>query len=413
MGNTYWGDMPWEKVLPMEEKLSFILKVKDRARSFAALCREFHVSRRTGYRWWRRYQADGMAGLVERSHRPHQCPHQSASIWTRRVVALRLRHPTWGPKKLRVKLTDRYGAQAVPAASTLGARLKASGLVRPRRRRWARPARVITGLTVATHPNHVWGVDFKGWFRTGDGERCEPLTMSDLYSRYVVCCQMVADQSYAQARYWFQKVFKQYGLPEVIRVDNGSPFASVGASGLSRLSVWWVELGIRPEFIRPGHPEENGVHERMHRTLKADTTQPAPAANGGAQQRRFAQWQRQFNQERPHESLGQKTPASIYQISSRAYGRGQVPHSYPVAYKVRRVRSNGEIKWQAGKRYVSESMIGRLVGLRQAQAGRTEVWFRNYLLGELAAQKSGGLRPPVSILQTSQQQQKLLPINPV
>jgi transposase InsO family protein len=404
--------MPWKKVLPMEEKLSFILEVKAGARDFAAICREFQVSRRTGYRWWQRYQASGLPGLVERSHRPHKCPHQSASIWTRRVVALRLRHPTWGPKKLRVKLIDRYGARRVPAVSTLGAKLKAGGLVRPRRRRWARSLRMGTGLTVPTHPNHVWGVDFKGWFRTGDGVRCEPLTMSDLYSRYVVCCQVVVAETYAQARYWCEKVFKQYGLPEVIRVDNGPPFGSVGVSGLSRLSVWWVELGIRPEFIQPGHPEENGVHERMHRTLKADTTQPA-AAHGRAQQRRFAQWQREFNGERPHESLGQKTPASFYQLSPRRYGRGKVRFNYPADYELRRVRRNGEIRWQAGKRFVSEAMVGQLVGLRTVTAVRTEAWFRNYLLGELWAGESGGLRPPVSVLQTRQPETNLLPISPV
>ena len=404
--------MPWKKVLPMEEKLSFIIRVKAGVLSFAAVCREFGVSRRTGYKWWRRYQDSGLGGLAERSHRPHRCPHRQGAVWTDRVVALRLRHPSWGPKKLRVKLVAQYGSAGVPAVSTLGARLQASGLVRSRRRRRRQPDRSPVSLTVAEQPNQVWGVDFKGWFRTGDGRRCDPLTMSDLYSRYVVCCQVAADQSYAVARHWFEKVFKRYGLPEVIRVDNGGPFASTGGAGLSRLSVWWIRLGIRPEFIRPGHPEENGVHERMHRTLKAETTQPA-AATGRAQQKRFERWRRKFNEERPHEALGQAVPAVFYQPSPRVYGRGRTSFVYAQDYVVRRVRSNGEIRWQAGLRYVGQAVIGQLVGLREAQAGRMEVWFEDYLLGDLHAGESGGLRPSVSLHQTRQAKQKLLPISPV
>jgi putative transposase len=404
--------MPWKKVLPMEEKMAFIIKVKERALSFAAVCREFGVSRRIGYKWWGRYQESGLEGLEERSHCPHQCPHRSAAVWTDRVVALRLGHPSWGPKKLRVKLVARYGAEGVPAVSTLGARLKASGLVRSGRVRWRRPERGLGRLTVAERPNQVWGVDFKGWFRTQDGRRCDPLTVSDLYSRYVVCCQVALDQSYEVARHWFEKVFKQYGLPEVIRVDNGGPFASTGGAGLSRLSVWWIRLGIRPEFIRPGHPEENGVHERMHRTLKAETTQPA-AANSRAQQKRFERWRRKFNEERPHEALGQVVPAEYYQLSPRAYGGSRTAFVYPPDDVVRRVRSNGEIRWRAGLRYVGQAVIGQLVGLRKAQAGRREVWFENYLLGDLHENESGGLRPPVSVRQTRQVKQKLLPISPV
>jgi hypothetical protein len=236
--------------------------------------------------------------------------------------------------------------------------------------------------------------------------------MSDLYSRYVVCCQVAADQSYAEARHWFEAVFKEYGLPEVIRVDNGGPFASTGGAGLSRLSVWWIELGIRPEFIRRGHPEENGIHERMHRTLKAETTRPA-AATGGAQQKRFEGWRRKFNEERPHEALGQAVPADYYQVSPRAYGRGREPYAYPAGDVIRRVRSNGEIRWQAELRYIGQAVIGRLVGLREVEVGRMEVWFEDYLLGNLYAHESGGLRPAVSVRQTRQPQPNLLPISPV
>ena len=404
--------MPWKKVLPMEEKLAFIMKVKEENLDFAGVCRRFGVSRRTGYKWWRRYQAEGLLGLDERSHRPRSCPHAGAGVWTERLIELRLRHPHWGPKKLRVKLVAAYGAAGVPAVSTLGARLRAAGLVAWRRRRqWPRPWRERGDLSRATAANEVWGVDFKGWFRTGDGQRCDPLTISDLYSRYVLCCRVAAEQSYAAVRPLFEAVFKAYGLPAVIRVDNGSPFASTGAGGLSRLSVWWVGLGIRTEFITPGHPEENGVHERMHRTLKAETTKP-PAGSRAGQQARFDEWRQEFNTERPHEALGQEVPAKRYQRSGRRYRAAMEPE-YPGGYKVRRVRSNGQIKWGGGKRYVSEAMVGRLVGLCWAEPGRWEVWFGKYLLGDLYENEPGGLRPSVSVHQARQLKPKVLPISPV
>lgn len=402
--------MPWKEVLPMEEKIAFVMKVKEGLESFAALCRLYGVSRRTGYKWWGRYQAGGLEALANLSHRPHRCPHESDRVWKDRVVALRLRHPTWGPKKLRRQLMQRYGDE-VPAASTLGAKLKAMGLVRARRRR-VRGLVERGSLTSAEQANGVWGVDFKGWFRTGDGMRCDPLTMSDLATRYVLCCRIVERQSYAAVRPVFEEIFQQYGLPEVIRVDNGSPFGTVGPGGLSRLSVWWISLGIRPEFIEPGHPEQNGVHERMHRTLKAETTKPA-AQNRRAQQKRFERWRRHFNEERPHEALGQRVPASFYQPSNRRYGRTKIEQQYGGEFIVRRVRSNGEIRWRGGLRYMGQALIGQRVGLRKVKDERVEVWFGNRLMGDFQEGESGGLRPSVSVLQTRQQQTKVLPISPV
>lgn len=396
----------------MEEKMSFILAKREGKQSFAALCRLYEISRKTGYKWWARYQDVGLEGLRERTHRPHGCPHASAPVWTERIVAMRLRHPSWGPKKLRIKLLKQHGQEGLPAASTLGQKLKASGLVRARRRRDRRPVRPLGRLTVAESANQVWAVDFKGWFRTGDGQRCDPLTMSDLFSRYVLCCQVAANQGYEAVQPLFDKVFDRYGLPEVIRVDNGCPFASSAIGGLSRLSAWWVRLGIKPEFIAPGHPEQNGAHERMHRTLKAETTQPA-AGTAKAQQERFEQWRQQFNEERPHEALGQEVPAARYQLSQRRYARELRPLAYPADYLVRRVRSNGQIRWQGTKRYISEALIDELVGLRSLEVGRLQVWLGNYLIGELHEGESGGLRPSVSVHQTRQHKQKLLPMCPV
>lgn len=404
--------MPWKKVLPMEEKMAFILKIKDRSHGFAAICRMFGVSRRIGYKWWRRYQADGIAGLRERSHRPQHCPHAVDPQWTDRLIALRLRHPHWGPKKLRAKLLACYGSEGLPAASTLGAKLKAHGLVRPRRRRRVQLVVEPGVLTQSEHPNHVWAVDFKGWFRTGDGQRCDPLTISDLHSRYVLCCELTAHQSYEAARPVFERVFARFGLPEVIRSDNGGPFGSRGAGGLSRLSAWWICLGIKPEFIAPGHPEQNGIHERMHRTLKAETAQP-PAANAEAQQKRFERWRQQFNEDRPHEALGQDVPAMRYKSSPRRLEGAERSWEYPPDYLVRRIRSDGMIKWRGGKRHVSEALVGQSAGLRPVANGQLEVWFADYLIGILQDHESGRFRPSVSSLRTRQTNKKPLPMCPV
>lgn len=397
----------------MEEKMSFILKVKEQGQSFAAVCRLFGVSRKTGYKWWQRYQADGLEGLAERSHRPIRSPRTTAPEWIGRAVALRLQHPSWGPRKLRVKLLAGYAGQDVPAASTLGEHLKRHGLVGSRRRGRALPGGsdpIV--LTEASRPNQVWAVDFKGWFRTGDGRRCDPLTMSDLFSRYVVCCQVVGHQSYEAVRPVFEKVFAEYGLPEVIRVDNGSPFASTAAGRLSRLSVWWMTLGIEPQFITPGCPEQNGAHERMHRTLKAETTKPAEA-NVAAQQIRFEKWRQEFNHERPHEALGQQEPARYYRPSRRRYGKTKAVIEYGGDDQVRRVRSNGEIKWRGVKRYISQALVGQKIALRPVAEKRWTAWFGTRCLGELHDDESGGLRPAASILQTRQNKQKVLPISPV
>jgi hypothetical protein len=261
----------------------------------------------------------------------------------------------------------------------------------------ARPA-----LRVAVGANEVWAVDFKGWFKTGDGQRCEALTMSDLATRYVLCCRAVEEQSFARVYPIMKRVFKLYGLPRTIRVDNGSPFASRGAGGLSRLSVWWMRLGIAVEFITPGHPEQNGSHERMHRTLKAETARP-PAYNLRKQQRRFDAWRRRFNTQRPHEALAQQPPAKLYQHSARIYCEtAQLPSPrYPLGWPVRRVRSNGQIKWRGRKRFIGEALVGQLLGLHASEPNRCAVYFMERLLGTLHDTEANfaGLRPTAYVLQ--------------
>lgn len=388
--------MAWKEVSAMEAIMSFVLDVKAAVFSFASLCREHKISRQTGYKWWRRFRAGGIAGIYERSCRPHFCPHRASRQWAGRAVALRVRHPHWGPKKLRAKLAQRYGLEGLPAASTLGRLLVGQGLVRSRRRRRHGPVQSRSELTVAVRPNHVWAVDFKGWFRTGNGQRCDPLTVSDLYSRCVLGCQVVDRPTGPQVRRQFERWFQEYGPPEVIRVDNGSPFGSTGAGGLSALSVWWLGLGIQVEYITPGQPQENGGHERMHRTLKAETTKPA-AYTAAAQQRRFDAWVREFNQERPHEALGQVTPQSLYRRSHRVYGPAETPWAYAVDWAVRRVRSNGQIKWQGRLRFIGQACCGQRVGLVAVAPGRHQVYLRDWLLGDLHEDQPGGIAPTVRV----------------
>lgn len=390
--------MAWTEVLPMDERVRFVLEVERDELPVAEICRLYGISRKTGYKWIGRYHAEGLEGLRERSRRPLQCPHETSKEWQDRIFRVRLKHPSWGPKKIRVLLEEQGGREPIPAIATIGNILSRAGLVKSRRKprqanpKWQEP------LTEAGVPNQVWAVDYKGWFRTRDGQRCDPLTVSDLSSRYVLDVRGLPDQSYERARKAFEELFMQYGLPEIIRSDNGGPFASTGPGGLSRLSIWWILLGIRPELITPGHPEQNGIHERMHLTLKQEACQP-PSANRRAQQRRFNQWRCQFNEQRPHEALGMKRPAERYCVSERQYSGRLVEPTYPEGYQVRRVRSNGEIKWCGRKRFVGTVFKGVPVGVKRVDLGRSQVYFGSILLGDLHDVHSGGVRPTVSLPQ--------------
>jgi len=354
----------------------------------AELAVAFGVSRKTAYKWLGRSAQGGVEGLQERSRAPQRHPNATPEPVVAAVLRAKARHPRWGPAKLQpVPQEPPEVKERWPAVSTRGAILDRHGLVarrRPRRRvaPWSQPFQQCRG------PNDVWSADFKGWFRTQDGSRCDPLTVSDAFSRMLLCCQAVARPDAAHVRPVFERLFREYGLPLAIRTDNGPPFASVGAGGLSPLSAWWIKLGILPERIRPGHPEQNGRHERLHGTLKQETARP-PAANARAQQRRFDAFRADYNTERPHQALGQVPPATLYVPSSRSYpGRVEGP-SYPETAAVRRVRHNGEIKWHGELLFVSSALAGELVAVSETEHG----WVVHF--GPIAL---GALRPKMTRL---------------
>ncbi len=347
----------------MDERVRFMAEYLELERSMAELCRAYGISRKTGYKLVGRYAESGVAGLQERSRAPHEHANAVAAELVTAILALRARHPRWGPRKLQARLRGQHPTRPWPAASTIGAILHRHGLtVPPRRVRRCPPP--TQPFAACAGPNDVWATDFKGWFLTGDGVRCNPLTLSDGYSRFLLRCQALTPPDADQAQPLFEAAFREYGLPGALRSDNGPPFASRAAGGLSRLAVWWIKLGIRPERITPGHPEENGRHERLHLTLKRETAQP-PQPTLRAQQRAFDRFRREYNEERPHEALGQRPPAAVYTASPRSYPARVREPEYPVNALVRRVRPNGQIKWRARDIFISQCLAGEPVGLEE------------------------------------------------
>lgn len=376
-----------------EQKLHFVLALLSAAEPIAHLCRAWRVSRQSAYQWWRRYRAGGPAALQERSRAPHRRPHALAARWLERIEALRRRHPRWGPKKLQARLRHEYPRSRLPAVSTIGAALRRLGLVLPHRRRRRGPVVRVRRARPALQPNDVWTVDFKGWFRTLGGQRCDPLTVRDLVSRYGLLAQVLPDQKFRRTQAALGKLLGRRGQPAALRMDNGSPFGSTGPAGLSRLSAWWISLGIEVQFIRPGHPQDNGSQEQWHRELKAETTRPA-AATPRQQASRTTRWRRHYNEERPHEALNQQPPRRHYRRSQRSY-RGIQPPRYPAHWLRRRGRGGGQIKWQGRMRFVGEAFAGYPVALHRMRRGVWRGHFYHVCLGELHDGDTTGLRPAV------------------
>jgi transposase InsO family protein len=356
----------------MEEKVRFVFEYEQEEHTMSELCQRYGIARETGYVWLRRYREQGLEGLLELNRAPQRHPNQTAAKIERAVLELRQAHMHWGPRKLKRVLERDQSGGSWPAASTIGELLKREGLVVERRKR-RRTAPYTEPLAHADGANRVWCADFKGWFRTGDGERIDPLTISDAHSRYLLRCQAVAKTDTARARGIFEAAFREYGMPRAIRTDNGAPFASSAVAGLSRLAVWWMKLGIVPERIEAGHPEQNGRHERMHRTLKQETAQPA-AANRRAQQRAFDHFRQEYNEERPHEALGMQTPATVYEPSPRPYPARVPEPEYPTTMLVRSVHHQGQIRWKKNEVFLSEVLWGEQVGLLPVD----ERWFTIY-----------------------------------
>lgn len=373
--------MPWSETTPMDQKTQFIADYLRQSLSMSELCDLYGISRKTGYKLVGRYLKQGPSGLEDHSRRPSSSPNHTPEHIVEAIVALRQRHPSWGGKKLLPILERRHPNWDLPGRSTVCDILSRQGLVpkKRNRRHIGHPGKPSSSILA---PNDCWSADFKGQFKTGDGLYCYPLTVTDGFSRYLFACQGLGSTSVAESKPVFTRIFKEYGLPRRIRTDNGVPFATNSLARLSSLSAWWVRLGVLPELIEPGKPQQNGRHERMHRTLKAETTRP-PAKTCRGQQRKFNHFQQEFNFERPHEALDMQTPASLYEFSSREMPNKIPPLQYPDRFEVRYVSANGGIRWKKDWVNVSITCVGEYVGLEEIDDGIWNVYFGPLKLGRL------------------------------
>lgn len=374
--------MPWRELKPMEQRLEFIREYESGLFTMTELVAQYGVSRKTAYKWLDRYDRGGASDLADRSRRPHRSPQATADDVVEAIVTVRRHHPLWGAKKLLAVLSRREPSVPWPARSTVCDLLKARGLVEPRGRRARQPSTRPAPFAPVIGPNDVWTTDFKGEFRTGDGRYCYPLTLRDSFSRFVLRCDALRGRTTVSTRRRFERAFAEYGLPARIRSDNGGPFASPGLGGLSQLSVWWMRLGIVPERIAPGHPEQNGSHEQFHAVLKAHTARP-PAATAHAQQRRFIAFCAEYNDERPHEALGDDPPAKHYRPSRRTLPRRVPPLEYPRHMEVRLVSTNGCVSWNGEPLFFATALAGEYVAFEEVDEDVWTIRFADVVLGRL------------------------------
>lgn len=386
--------MSWLTGSLLSTRERFALAALTRREPFAQLCHRFHIARSTGYKWLHRFRRHGRAGLRDYSRRPHRSPRQLARRWQLALRRLRHGQPTWGPRKLRARLRQLHPRAHLPVPRTLARWLRRLRLVSPRPRHQRQgPPLPPRKRTAARAPNDVWTLDFKGWFRTGDGTRVEPLTVRDLKSRFLLDVRLLRNQSDAHTRRALIRVFRRYGLPKVIRVDNGPPFGGVGPRGLSRLSVWWRRLGIQVEFGRPAHPEDNAAHEQMHGVYQAEVADH-PAAHPRTHQQRSDRWRAIYNQCRPHEALNLQPPARHYRVSQRLLPKHLPAWSYPSAWHQCRVSPDGRLFWQGRQRFIGRAFGGEIIALQRQQAGVWKIFLGADLLGLLYQQdRSRSLRP--------------------
>lgn len=400
--------MPWTEVTKMEEKKAFILRAFDRNENFSQLCKEFGISTKTGYKWKERFKADGLAGLSEKSRRPNKHSQQLSEEIICKIVRIKTTKPNWGAPKIRVVYERENPDSYLPSPATFERVLRRSGLTKKRRRVRRRVGERIQNRVEAVRPNHVWTVDFKGWWYTPHGEKCEPITVRDQYSRYILSIQILEKGDISCVKRHFAELFKRYGLPEIIRSDNGVPFASPhGLYGLSQLSVWWLSLGISLDRIDPGKPAQNGAHERMH----ADMYRELEGEIKGdlkMHQAVFDTWRDEFNTERPHASLGMKTPSEFYEPSQRRFV-GDVDLAYPADYNVRVVNTRGVIHHKGRRIFISNAFNGYRVGLCYAEGLKLDVYFANWRLGEI--DRINYLFTPNQEVITGRRERKVLPMS--
>lgn len=373
--------MPWSENTSMDARRAFILEWQSQKYQLKELSERYGVSRTTAYKWIARYEGEGEQGLQERSHAPKNAANKTSQDVEQAIVQTRLKHPSWGPKKLIWKLERWQPEMALPCRSTVAEILKRNDLVQAssRPKPVGHPGRPSLEVN---KPNDSWSIDFKGQFKTRDGRYVYPLTVTDNHSRYLLACQGLPGTLLEPTQAVLSKVFKEYGLPSRLRSDNGTPFAAYSLGRLSRLSVWLIKLGVVPELIQPGRPQQNGRHERMHRTLKAETTRP-PGANARAQQKKFDGWRSEFNQDRPHEAHNGLVPADIHIKSDRQMPAKLLQPVYPAHYETRLVSGNGGIRWRKNWINVSSVLTGEHIGLQEVDDGQWDVFFAYYRLGRL------------------------------
>jgi putative transposase len=384
--------MPWKVHSLLEARQRFVRAAGRGLQSVAQLCRQLGISRKTGFKWLARFRVQGGGGLSDRSRCPHHSPGRTAKRWLGEIGQVRKRHPRWGAKKIYAHLRSQHPRARLPKVRTITKWLQRLGWVGWRRavtRRGPQLHRVP--LTVPRRPNQVWTVDFKGWFCTQDGRRVDPLTVRDLFSRYLLGIRLLRHR-HEPVRQYFQRLFVQFGQPEIIRVDHGPPFAGDGALDLSRLSAWWLRLGIQVEFTGRARPQDNAAHEQMHRVYKAEAASPAAATPRG-QQQRTTRFVRYYNYERPHEALEQEVPAAFYRKSRRPY-RDRLPElRYRRTWPTRRVSGSGYVRWRGRVRVIGRAFGGQRVGFKPVRQGVHEVYFERHLIGILVDTDPGGMRP--------------------
>lgn len=372
--------MPWKESCQMDERVKFIGRLLE-GESMSELCQEFGISRKTGYKFRERYVAHGIRGLADESRRPQLHPHKTSEAIEELILKLRKFKPSWGPKKIKIRLELDNPGVKIPVASTINEILTRYGIPKQKSKRRRYRAQGSGPLKDSQSPNEVWCVDFKGQFRLKNRNYCYPLTISDHYSRYLLECEALESTSTNGVWSSFERVFQDYGLPKVIRSDNGTPFSARTINGWSKLSVWWLRLGIKLERIEPGHPEQNGRHERIHWTLKNEAIRPA-SPNIFHQQSRFDSFRHEYNYYRPHEALKMKFPSSVYKKSAKRYPKNLPQLEYPLHDLVRIVDSSGTVSFRKDMRFqLSAALNGEQVGFREVRAGVWLVSFMEHDLG--------------------------------